>query len=189
MEGPEEQTHIPSDHRKRPDVLDIVLTRNVNYPVVVEVLYDVNTQHLPILITLGTKAVTSPPRAVKTKIDWRLYHQHLQERPPVHTPINSADDVEAAATRISTCIQEALNAASTIVPLTGRKEELPLRLRVQLNHKRALRKLWARTRCPRVKRRLNTLSDELSVAIQAHRGEAWERRIWKADEQHASLYN
>ncbi|CAG4998797.1 unnamed protein product [Parnassius apollo] len=36
--GPEEPTHVPTDPRKRPDVLDIVLSRNVNYPIVVEVL-------------------------------------------------------------------------------------------------------------------------------------------------------
>ncbi|CAG4998792.1 unnamed protein product [Parnassius apollo] len=59
---------------------------------------------------------------------------------------------------------------------------------MQIRRKRALRKLWARTRCPRLKTQLNTLSEELSVAVQAYRGEAWGRRIWKAEERDASLY-
>ncbi|CAG4936289.1 unnamed protein product [Parnassius apollo] len=151
--GPEEPTHVPIDLRKRPDVFDIVLSRNVNYPIAVEVLYDLNSQHLPILITLGLKAVTTPPRAFKTRVDWRLYHQHLQERPPAHHPLNKVDDVKAAATRMTKAIQEALHAASTIVPISARKDDLPLLISVQIRRKRALRRLWARTHCPRIKTR------------------------------------
>ncbi|CAG4946348.1 unnamed protein product [Parnassius apollo] len=186
--SPEEPTHVPTDPRSRPDVLDIVLARNINHPIVVEVLYDLDSQHLPILITLGLKAVTTLPRTVKTRVDWRLYHKHLQERPPAHHPLNTADDVEAAATNITKAIQEALNAASTIVPMSTRRDVLPRHISVQIRRKRALRRLWARSRCPRIKTLLNTLSEELSVAVQAHRGDAWERRIWKAEEHDASLY-
>ncbi|CAG5055373.1 unnamed protein product [Parnassius apollo] len=186
--GPEEPTHVPTDPRRHPDVLDIVLTRNVNYPIVVEVLYDLPSQHLPLLITLGLKAVTTPPRAFKTRVDWRLYCQHIQQRPPAHHPISTANDVEAAATRITNNIKEALHAASTVVPITARRDDLPREICVQIKRKRALRKLWARTRCPRIKTQLNTLSEELSVAVQAFRGEAWDRRIQKADEYDASLY-
>lgn len=45
-----------------------------------------------------------------------------------------------------------------------------------------------RTRCPRVKTRLNRLKEELSVAVKAYRGEAWERRIEKTAEHQISLH-
>ncbi|CAH2040682.1 unnamed protein product, partial [Iphiclides podalirius] len=104
-------------------------------------------------------------------------------------PISTAEDVEQAARKITCKIQEELRAATKAVPQVHRKDTLPRRLLDRLHEKRELRKLWARTRCPRVKTKLNRLKDELSAAIKAYRGEGWERRIEQASESQTSLHH
>lgn len=54
--GPSSPTHVPTNPRYTSDVLDIVLAKNVPCPINLEVLYDLNTSHLPVLITLDVAA-------------------------------------------------------------------------------------------------------------------------------------
>ncbi|GBP47639.1 Probable RNA-directed DNA polymerase from transposon BS [Eumeta japonica] len=55
------------------DVLDVVLCHQLPYPIYVEVLYDMDTQHLPILITLGTTAHMTPARPPTHRTDWDAF--------------------------------------------------------------------------------------------------------------------
>ncbi|GBP08356.1 Probable RNA-directed DNA polymerase from transposon BS [Eumeta japonica] len=55
--GSDTPSHIPTDPRFRADVLDVVLCHQLSYSIHVEVLHDMDTQHLPIPITLGTTAI------------------------------------------------------------------------------------------------------------------------------------
>ncbi|GBP35304.1 hypothetical protein EVAR_20677_1 [Eumeta japonica] len=47
---------------------------------------------------------------------------------------------------------------------------------------RNLQKLWARTRCPRIKRELNHITQDLRQAVWTFRGAAWEETIEQAGE-------
>ncbi|GBP55161.1 Probable RNA-directed DNA polymerase from transposon BS [Eumeta japonica] len=55
-------THVSTDPRHRPDVLDIVLSHKIRRPMHVEVVYGINMQHLPIHVTVGTNTSSSPHR-------------------------------------------------------------------------------------------------------------------------------
>ncbi|GBP88904.1 hypothetical protein EVAR_102917_1 [Eumeta japonica] len=57
--GTDTPSHIPTDPRFRADVLDVVLCHQL-LPDLCG-CYDMDTQHLPILITLGTTAHMTPP--------------------------------------------------------------------------------------------------------------------------------
>ncbi|GBP27348.1 hypothetical protein EVAR_18822_1 [Eumeta japonica] len=61
MLGPDIPTHVPTDPHHRPDVFDIVLGRKIRWPMYVEVVFGMDTQHLSILVTVGTGTSNSPP--------------------------------------------------------------------------------------------------------------------------------
>ncbi|GBP32757.1 hypothetical protein EVAR_18910_1 [Eumeta japonica] len=51
--GPDTPTHVPTNPHRLADVFNIILSHKVGWPVHVEVIYDMDTQHLSILITVG----------------------------------------------------------------------------------------------------------------------------------------
>ncbi|KAG7298638.1 hypothetical protein JYU34_018291 [Plutella xylostella] len=57
-------------HRARPDVLDIVLHHLMPWPVHVEVMYDADTQHVPLLITVGINSEFRIQRPPRRTVDW-----------------------------------------------------------------------------------------------------------------------
>ncbi|GBP47638.1 RNA-directed DNA polymerase from mobile element jockey [Eumeta japonica] len=71
---------------------------------------------------------------------------------------------------------------------TNRRWDLPPHLKLALQKKRNLQKLWARTRCPRIKRELNHITQDLRQAVLTFRGAAWEETIEQAGEDWKSLH-
>ncbi|TLM35262.1 reverse transcriptase family protein, partial [Acinetobacter baumannii] len=69
----------------------------------------------------------------------------------------------------------------------GPRGILPAHLKAIIRRKRGLRRLWATTRCPRIKRELNELEAELAAKISSYRGYAWEERIEEAREDPSSV--
>ena len=187
--GPDEPTHVPSNTNYSPDVLDVVLCQELPCPVHVEVLYDMNTQHLPILITLGLAADFTAARAPRPRVNWSAYQSALTDL-TLGGPVSTVEDVEAAASYITERIQLAKEAASSNPPaVTCRRDELPANLRFDLQRKRRLHRLWARTRCPRVKRELNCLAAELAEGVRKYRGATWESLIDRVGEHETSLHH
>ncbi|GBP58159.1 hypothetical protein EVAR_86321_1 [Eumeta japonica] len=73
VHGPDTSTHVPINMRHRPNVLDIVLGRKIRRPVHVEVLYGMDTQHLPILVTVETDNSNSPQAILRQRMAWENF--------------------------------------------------------------------------------------------------------------------
>ncbi|GBP82370.1 hypothetical protein EVAR_55253_1 [Eumeta japonica] len=72
--------------------------------------------------------------------------------------------------------------ATAILPIsTSCRGDLPSYIKARLQEKRRLHKLWARTRCHKLKKELNNLVREISVAIRDFRRAAWEVTIDRGD--------
>ncbi|GBP77241.1 hypothetical protein EVAR_13264_1 [Eumeta japonica] len=67
--GTDTPTYMPTDMRHRPDVLDIVIGHKIRRPMHVEVVYGMDTQHLPILVTVGNGTSNSPQAALRQRVD------------------------------------------------------------------------------------------------------------------------
>ncbi|KOB77882.1 putative endonuclease and reverse transcriptase-like protein [Operophtera brumata] len=186
--GPDSPTHIPTSTRASADVLDILVKNNIRCPVQIEVVYDLDTQHLPILITLALSANFTAPRPTGVKTDWAAYTSALMSIDVGH--LTTPAEVENEVVRFLEAIQKAKVEAST--PIAARRpqarDQLPLHIKQDLKEKRTLRREWARSRCPRLKSALNKLSAEVSEAVRTWRGETWDQTIDRASENDSSLY-
>lgn len=186
--GPDSPTHIPTNALHAADVLDIVLVKNLPFLTQVEVLYDLDTNHLPLLITLALTADCTIPRPAGMRVDWESFARQLTDIEV--GPLSSPDEVEQEATRLTAKIMEAKEAASK--PIAQRRsylrQELPPNIKRELKRKRQLRREWARSRCPRIKWDLDKCAAGVSEAVQAWRGETWESTIDRASEHDTNLY-
>ncbi|GBP62578.1 RNA-directed DNA polymerase from mobile element jockey [Eumeta japonica] len=186
--GPDTPSHIPTNPRFRADVLDVVLCHQLPYTIYVEVLYDMDTQHLPILITLGTTAHMTPARPPTHRTDWDAFRSALEEL-HIGKSFSCPEEVDTAAQRLTEKVQAAYSAATTRLPAqTSRRWDLPPHLKLALQNKRNLQKLWARTRCPRIKCELNHITQYLRQAVWTFRGATWEETIEQAGEDWKSLH-
>ncbi|GBP33188.1 hypothetical protein EVAR_14869_1 [Eumeta japonica] len=89
--GPDTPTHVPTDIRHRPDVLDIVIGHKIRRSMHVEVMYGMDTQHLPILVTVGSGTSTRH-RYLRDNADWKLFESSLETLhlvPPLRPPPTS----------------------------------------------------------------------------------------------------
>lgn len=186
--GPESPTHIPTNPRHSPDVLDIIAFKNLSCPIDIEVLYDLDEQHLPIIITLAIGADMVLQRPPKFKTNWEEFRAALSNM--TVGPITTAEDVENNASRLTREISAAKTAASYQVLPSSRKDKMPPHLRNMLLRKRDLRKLWAHSRCPRIKTQLNALAQKLSDDVQAWRASNWDKVLEDVgeDPSKTSLY-
>ncbi|GBP61149.1 Probable RNA-directed DNA polymerase from transposon BS [Eumeta japonica] len=75
--GPSTPSHVPTDPRLGANVLDSVYCHQLPFPIHVEVLYDMDTQHLPIMITLGSSTHMTPTRPQTHPTDWSAYQRAL----------------------------------------------------------------------------------------------------------------
>lgn len=180
--GPDEPTHIPANPRHAPDVLDLALYKGLPCPVHIEVLYDLDEQHLPILITLAIGAVCTIPRPTRYKMNWDKFREHLGDMET--GPLSTAEEVNTCATTITARLQEAIKTASTAMPQSQRRDPLPPHLRALKQKKMRLRKLWATSRCRQVKAELNRVVETLKDKVSRWRGECWDSRIIEIGEDH-----
>ncbi|XP_072934983.1 uncharacterized protein [Epargyreus clarus] len=146
--GPEAPTHIPSAESHRPEVLDIVLHRNLQCPV-------------------RLAEFVAPPR-FRRVTNWEK-DQACMENFKFSGSLSTPEGVEAAAHLLTNTLKDALAASTDHKLVESHKTDLPVRLKAKLQKKRLLRKLWARIRCPRIKRELNALAEELSGEMSAYR--------------------
>lgn len=186
--SPGAPTHYPMNPMHRPDVLDVALVKNVQFPIAIGELYDIETPHLPILLVLGVEAdLTSAPRP-RAKTDWHKYQLELNTT-QLPGGVSTKEEVEAAAEAITTAITTAQAAATTTKPPPVlRKERLPPHLRKKLDLKRRLRRTWHHTRCPVIKAEINRLGEELRADIIELRGQSWERTIDQASQDDTALH-
>ena len=68
--GPDAPTNIPTQSAWRADVFDIALVHNVGHPVLIDVCYDTDSQHLPILLSINTQADLANQLPPRPGTDW-----------------------------------------------------------------------------------------------------------------------
>lgn len=186
--GPDSPTHVPTQESSLPDVLDVALCKNITHPVNLDVLYDLDTPHLPLLITVAIGAESAQLPKNRRRTDWEVFQTGLQDL-KLEAPLNSPEGIEQAAVTVTNAIQNALQRATVTSPVRYWREELPSRLQRMKKRKRDLRELWARTRCPKVKKDLNKIAEELSEEMGRHRGATWEAKIDQVGENETSLHS
>ncbi|GBP52036.1 hypothetical protein EVAR_97506_1 [Eumeta japonica] len=100
-----------------------MLCYRLPFPIHVEVLYDMDIEHLPILITLGATAYLTFACSQTHHTNWSAYQSTLKE---LHIG------------KFFSC------SATTHLPTpNSRRWDLPPRLQRALQHKRNLQRMWA----------------------------------------------
>ncbi|GBP87700.1 Probable RNA-directed DNA polymerase from transposon BS [Eumeta japonica] len=123
--GPDTPSHILTDPRFRADVLDVVLCHQLPYSIHVNVLYDMDTQHLPLLIMLGTTVHMTPARPPTHRPDWSAFKSALEEL-QIGKSFSCPEEVDMSTHILTEKVQAAYSAETTRLPAkTSCRWDLP----------------------------------------------------------------
>ena len=161
-------TYWKIDPNEIPDLIDIFVTKNIspNY-MGIEEGYDLNSDHSPILLTIGDRIIERPqnPTLVNNRTDWEYFHQLLESDINLRVPLETLDELEQEVYEVTMAIQEAARKSTPTVKRMLKDLNFPKEILDKIAEKRKLRKRWHQTRTPQDKNALNRATTQLAREI------------------------
>lgn len=178
----EEPTHYPKNQNNLPDVLDIVILQNINHQINLKVLSALESDHNPVIITLGKPKPTKLQRKI---INYNKYRDELQTKS--YHPLRTIEEIEEAAETMLTNIQLA-KAMGTEVASEDTSNTRESEIRELIKQKNKIRQRFQRTRDPFQKRHLNQINKAIKRCTKQLIDEEIEEKIKALNPNDASLY-
>ncbi|KFM64681.1 putative RNA-directed DNA polymerase from transposon X-element, partial [Stegodyphus mimosarum] len=182
--APVEYTYLPNNPG-RGDILDVVLS-TTSIPLCLEVLQDLTSDHVPVIITLGTTQVIE--NKLMSKTDWHLFNYQLAESTYITDNLNTTQDIETAIHMMTEEIKTAYANATVKLPSQQHSGILPKELREKIKNRNRMRKRFNTTRDPQLKRQLNKLNREIKKDISLHKRNMWEDKIMQLNEPNSEFW-
>jgi hypothetical protein len=161
MYGPDSPTTVPYNSSATPDVLDIVITKDLTFPMYLTACSALSSDHLPVLFdkTCRSSFPNLPARPDYRRTDWVKFQASLEERLPSPALLPNEGKIDTCVEEMSSAILEAL-AASTPKsrPCHDPRPPIPARTQDEIRLKNRLRRQWQITRDPAPKAKVNLFS-------------------------------
>lgn len=172
--APGEPTHFPR-RGNLPDILDIGLASCFDLPAEVFVISDLSSDHLPVVFDLPEDGAPQLPSRSSTKVNWKRYSNFLADRPrPPPPPAETTEQLDSQVQDLTTLLQSAIEASSAPSTVPSRQKPLPPELLAEIHHRRRLRRIYQRSRCPRAKAEFQRQARLCSRLLAEHRTTSWE---------------
>jgi endonuclease/exonuclease/phosphatase family metal-dependent hydrolase len=179
--GPLEPTHHSNVLSHRPDVLDIVVYKNIRHSVELQTRTSLSSDHNPVQITIGDELEQHEPslKFNYRRTDWDLFRSELESRVR-HDPLTTKQDLDDAVLQLTTAIFEAIElSAPRSQPGRCSIFDLPDHIKKSIAVKNQARRRWQHHRTADTKLHYNQLEKLLKEEIQEHRSAKWESAVGK----------
>lgn len=169
--GPQDPTHYSAPHR--PDVIDLVLMKNINYYFDLDVIHDLDSDHNPVILKLGNDTVTNEHVNVK-KTNWKQFQNYLATHAAGIKQINSPEEIEEAINLIEKDITAAIDHATQYTTRQMKNpNDIPPELKELIRQKRRAKKRAQQTRSPEDHARYNQLQNQVRQDLQTCYNQKW----------------
>ncbi|KAK9686391.1 Endonuclease-reverse transcriptase [Popillia japonica] len=155
-----------------PDILDLVVVKNIPSAINVEVISELSSDHNPLLISYEEEA-TVLDSALSRSVNWRQFERGVSDLlPGLAADIPDAESLVGETLRLTEGISECLKGATTYkIPVPDKW--VPGHLRDLICRRRRAKKRAQTTLYPVDVAAANALSKELRTAIRSFREEKW----------------
>jgi endonuclease/exonuclease/phosphatase family metal-dependent hydrolase len=157
--GPNTPTTVLYNFSAAPDVLDIIITKDVTTPVHLTTCSALNSDHLPILIDTGFRSsfLNLPDRTDVRKTDWSKFQACLEIRLPSKPDLNE-ESIDGCVKDLITAISKALaDSTPKRRPAPDPRPSIPAPVQDEIRLKNRLRRKCQITRGPALKAEVNRL--------------------------------
>jgi len=190
IHAPPSPTYWPTSLRKRPDILDLFISKIPNsLHTLVTNLNDLYSDHSAVLLTIDTIPLNKPkqPSLTQGRMDWDKFRSTLENQTNLKVSLKSPDDIDEAVNILTKLIQESAWSCSTPFPPINNRN-LPLQIRLLISEKRRARNTWQRTKYPSDKKKLNNLTNKLKRLLASIKSENFTRHLMSLSSSDNSLW-
>lgn len=158
----------------RPDTIDLAAMRNIRHHYEVEVLYDMDSDHNPVVLKLACGGPEYDTTTIKKKTNWTAYSQHLQKNALNIKLINSPQETEEAFEILEQNINTAItHATSYIIKPLYNPNDIPPDLKKLIRAK----KRAELTKSPEDHARNNQLQNRVRNELASHHNQRWNQTL------------
>lgn len=160
---------------------------NMSAPFSIEVINDLSSDHLPVLITTTLNSTANNQTVKKT--NWLLFHNILYFNNTQQDTINNTTDIDRAIDNYTKDINNAYNDSTLTKIETLNKYKLPKHITDIISIKSKLRKKYQKTLNPAYKSEINKLIKQIKKLCQQYRQENWSEKVSSLCQQDNSIWN
>lgn len=180
VDAPPEYTYYPTRRNHLPDILDIVVSKNFNKTINQNVLTELDSDHLPVIIRWNNIPLFIPPpqKLIQGRIDWTNFKSSLDKKilPPT---LKTIDEIDSQIDTYTENIAESIKMA-THKPKHNYKKNIvktPAYILDLIKNKSKLRREYQRTRQNTLKRKINKLTHQIKNELDKLRIEMYNKHI------------
>ena len=189
--GPDSPTTISYNPSATPDVLDIVLTKNLVTPVNLTVCSALSSDHLPVLTDTMCRSsfLTLPDRPDFKRADWTRFQECLEEKLPSNPELRDKEAVDAFVRELTSANLGATEVATPKSrPRSDPRPPLPASIQDEIRMKNRLRRQWQETRDPALKAEVSRLKRSVIHRLHEWRNDEWSSTLENLDPENLSLW-
>jgi len=180
--APPNPTYWPSSHRKRPDILDIFVTKvppNLNH--MVNNLLDPCSDHSPVLLCIDASPhlQSSNPSLINGIMNWEQFRDITNQNIKLNFRLKCPNDIDDDVFNLTQIIQTAAWNSITQTKNNNNHNHLSIltHFRELITQKRRARARWQRTKLPSDKSTYNKLTSSFKRILQQLRNESYNNWI------------
>lgn len=188
--SPNEYTYVPYRPDHQPDILDIGISKNFNFPVQQNVIQEMNSDHLPVIINFATIVTIRPqlPKLIEGYVDWEKFRENMNKKQRLGTA-TSENEINDLIQQFTQMVTQSVKAATIPTKRKRYNPYIPPNHILQLiRRKSQLRRQWQNNRDPITKNLLNNITHRIKREIEAHRIETYQRHISDLSNQDPGLW-
>ncbi|GJQ75498.1 hypothetical protein Trydic_g17585 [Trypoxylus dichotomus] len=175
-------------HNGQPDVLDIVVMKNVNHFHQLTVLNELSSDHNPVLLQLGQPTPEEEDTPTRHSVSWPAFTDHLSNNMGPIERIEDVTQLEAAVQTVTDRVLESVQYATNIIPIHDNRAFIPREIKDLIRQKNQLRRRWQRTLDPAYKAEYNDLAWRTKTALDQFRNKRWDDFMNQASESTSAFW-
>ncbi|GJQ79093.1 hypothetical protein Trydic_g5349 [Trypoxylus dichotomus] len=171
-----------------PDVLDIVVMKDVAQFHQLTVLNELSSDHNPVLLQLGQAAPEDEEPRMRQTVSWPAFANHLSAHIGPITAIGGPIELEAAVRQVTERVSDSVRYATNTTRAVDDRAFIPREVRDLIREKNRLRRQWQRTLNPAAKAEYNRTARQTKVALDEFRNNRWGDFMERASESPSEFW-
>lgn len=166
--GPDEPTYYPEHLDRVPDILDIIICKNVSGIISQQVITsELPSDHRPVIIEMDVQLLHYPPRLklINGPVDWDVFRSKLNSKINIPAGFDCPYSIDNAVDEFTNIVKQSVYLSSGPVKTHSYKFVLPSHLRSLISLKHRVRRRWQRNRIASDKTLLNSLNKQVKQQL------------------------
>lgn len=186
-----EPTYWPADLTKTPDLIDFCVLKNINKNYLrISSCLELSSDHSPIILTVQASIEENErqPTLSTNRTNWTKFREFCAQNLNLHIALKDYTDLENSVQHFTTQIQKAAW-ASTPQQKKSKSKYTKNDIKILINEKRQLRKIWQTTRHPTDKAKFNKATKEVKKILQQQDNLEFENYIVRLSPSDPTTYS